>query len=62
MRDIERDLRKLGMDVEENVGGQSVLDMRRAEGREIAMRALAIATVLVLVAAGMYVLYIHFSS
>jgi len=50
------------MDVEENVGGQSVLDMRRAEGREIAMRALAIATVLVLVAAGMYVLYIHFSS
>ena len=55
MRDIERDLRKLGMDVDENVGRQSVLDVRRAEGRQIAMRALAIATVLVLVAAGMYV-------
>jgi hypothetical protein len=55
VRDIERDLRKLGMDVDENVGRQSVLDVRRAEGRQIAMRALAIATVLVLVAAGMYV-------
>ena len=59
VRDIESDLRKLGMDVEEDVGGQSVLDMRRAEGRQIAMRALAIATVLVLLAAGVAAYVFH---
>jgi len=61
VRDIESDLRKLGMDVEEGVGGQSVLDMRKAEGRELATKALAIATVLVLFAAsvGAYVFHLY---
>lgn len=61
VREIESDLRKLGMEVEEGVGGQSVLDMRKAEGRELATRALAIATVLVLFAASIagYVFHLY---
>ena len=59
VRTIESDLRKLGMDVEEGVGGQSVLDMRKAEGRELAIKALAIATVLVLLAASVVAYVFH---
>ena len=51
VRDLESQLRKLGMEVEAEVGGQSLLDMRRAEARELAWKALAVATVLVLLAA-----------
>ena len=59
VRDIESDLRKLGMEVEEGVGGQSVMDMRKVEGRELATRALGIATVLVLVAAALAAYLFH---
>ena len=51
VRDLESQLRKLGMEVEAEVGGQSLLDMRKAEARELAWKALAVATVLVLLAA-----------
>ena len=49
VRDLESQLRKLGMEVEAEVGG--LLDMRKAEARELAWKALAVATVLVLLAA-----------